>query len=102
MSRQRPLHEHRLYQLRQLPLEPIEYCRRWVPAEPGKGYLKVAINALAEATGLSPGTIKNWGPDFRRRPHYALRLLRQADLLNQIQELDEAGELSIPEDALQD
>jgi AcrR family transcriptional regulator len=94
--------EHRLSQLRQLPLEPVEYCQRWVAAAPGKGYLKVAINALAEATGLSPGTIRNWEPDFRRRPQYALRLLRQADLLNQIQQLDQAGEISIPEDALQD
>ncbi len=102
MSQSSPSSKHRLGELRQLPLEPSEYCRRWIAAEPGKGYLKVAINALAEATGLSPGTIKNWGPDFRRRPQYALRLLIQADLLNQIQQLDELGEISIREDALQD
>jgi hypothetical protein len=89
--------EHRLDQLHRLPLEPVEYCRRWVTDEPGKGYLKACINALADATGLSPGTIRNWGPGFRRRPQYALRLLRQTDLLNQIKKLDLNGELSVEE-----
>lgn len=95
MSRQNPQDTHRLDWLRQLPLEPVEYCRRWVADEPGKGYLKACVNALAEATGLSPGTIKNWGPNFRRRPQSVLRLLRQADLLNQIKELDLTGKLSV-------
>ncbi|MGG6295210.1 hypothetical protein ACQ4M4_12540 [Leptolyngbya sp. AN02str] len=95
-------HLHRLDQLRYLPMEPTDYCERWVTAESGKGYLKVCINVLAEATGLSPGTIKNWGTDFHRRPQYVLRLLRQADLLNQIKALEQAGHLTISEDSLRD
>ncbi|MBD3885501.1 hypothetical protein IFO70_27665 [Phormidium tenue FACHB-886] len=102
MSYPPPQPEHRLDQLRHLPMEPAEYCQRWVTAQPGKGYLKVCINALAEATGLSPGTIKNWGSDFHRRPQYVLRLLRQADLLNQIKALEQAGHLAILQDALRD
>jgi len=96
------LSPHLLDQLRDLPMEPADYCNRWVTVEPGKGYLKVCINILAEATGLSPGTIKNWGPNFHRRPQYVLRLLRQADLLNQIKALEQAGQLTIPDDSLHD
>ncbi|MBE9182979.1 hypothetical protein IQ268_31065 [Oculatella sp. LEGE 06141] len=95
-------HFHRLDQLRYLPMEPTDYCERWMTAEPGKGYLKVCINVLSETTGLSAGTIKNWGTDFHRRPQYVLRLLRQADLLNQIKALEQAGHLTIPQDSLRD
>lgn len=102
MSPLLPHSQHRLDQLLHLPLEPADYCQRWVSAEPGKGYLKVCINTLAEATGLSPGTIKNWGPDFRRRPQYVLRLLRQADLLNQIKGLQQAGNLSLLDELLRE
>ena len=93
--------EHLIDRLRRIPLEPAEYCRRWVKG-PAKGHRKTCINALAEATGLSPGTIRNWGFNFERRPQYVLYVLRQADLLNQLKALDEANQISIPKDALQE
>lgn len=97
-----PSRQHRIDQLRKLPLEPAEYCRRWVKADPGKGYRKVCVNALAEATGLDSGTIRNWGSNFERRPRYVLHVLRQADLLNQIRELEQTEHLYIPENLLRE
>ncbi|WP_254566852.1 hypothetical protein [Oscillatoria sp. HE19RPO] len=58
---------HRIDILRQLPLEPMEYCRRWVPDDPNRNHRKACIHAIAAATGLSPNTIKDWGHDFCRR-----------------------------------
>jgi hypothetical protein len=50
------------------------------------------MNALAAATGLSSRTVGNWGTNFERRPHYILYVLRQADLLNQIEALEQSGQ----------
>lgn len=74
----------RIRHLRQLPLEPKEYCDRWVPHDPNRNYRQACINSLAKATGLSPNTIKDWGGDFSRRPHYVLYVLRQVDVLQQL------------------
>lgn len=84
--------------MRQLPLEPMEYCRRWVPDDPNRNDRKACIHAIAAATGLSPKTIKDWGHDFCRRPRYVLHLLRQADLINQIRKLAAEGEIALPPD----
>lgn len=92
----------RLRCLRSLPLEPMEYCQRWVKADPAKGYRKVCINALAEATGLSARTIGNWGSGFERRPRHIPYILRQADLLNQIEELEQKGQTALSYDLLQE
>jgi hypothetical protein len=94
MSQRSQLGEHPIDRLRSLPLEPIDYCRRWVLIDPARSYWKVCVNALAQATGLSPKTIKNWGTNFQQRPRYIPYVLRQADLLNQIRELDRAQQLS--------
>lgn len=97
-KRQPLLDRHVIDTLCQLPMEPSEYCRRWVRSGPGKGYRKVCINALAEATGLSPKTIKDWGPNFTKRPRYVLRLLRQADLINQFKRLVISRHIVLPPD----
>jgi hypothetical protein len=86
--------------LQQRPLEPSQYCERWVTADAAYGYRKACIRALAHATQLSPGTIENWGPNFQRRPKYVLYLLRQVDLLNQLKRLHDVGQITIPRDAL--
>ncbi|MEC4990131.1 MAG: hypothetical protein SAJ37_15465 [Oscillatoria sp. PMC 1068.18] len=86
----------RFDQLRHLPLEPIDYCQRWVTPDPSRNYRQVCINAIANATGLSPNTIKDWGKNFSRRPQYATRLLRYADLINQFKQLSETGEVKLP------
>jgi len=99
---QTPRNKHSIDILQKIPLEPSEYCRRWVPADQGMGYRKVCINTLAEVTGLSPSTIKDWGPNFERRPKYIPRLLRQADLLNQFKELVVSGRIVVPPECLQD
>lgn len=52
-----------------------------------RGYRKACITALAEATGLSPRTIGNWGQNFERRPAYVLHMLQMADRLNQIKKI---------------
>ncbi|KYC40724.1 hypothetical protein WA1_24095 [Scytonema hofmannii PCC 7110] len=92
------INNHRLDAIRQLPLEPMEYCRRWVIPQPGKNYRKVCINALAEVTGISPKTIKDWGTNFHRRPKYVTRMLRQADLINQFKQLVVNGIITLPPD----
>lgn len=94
--------QRRLRYLRSLPLEPVEYCQRWVKSDPAKGYRKVCINALAEATGLSNGTVGNWGAAFERRPHYILHVLRQVDLLNQIEQLEQSGQVNLSSDWLRE
>jgi hypothetical protein len=70
------------------PLEPLEYCQRWVQVPPEeRGYRKACIASLAEATGLSPRTINDWGANFERRPDHVLHVLRMADMLNQIRKI---------------
>ena len=88
--------KHRIDTLCQLPLEPMEYCRRWVTHEPGRNYRKACINAIAQVTGMSPKTVKDWGRDFRYRPKYVTRILRQADLINQFKQLVAQGIINLP------
>lgn len=88
--------------LRQRPMEPMQYCERWVTIDPSQSYRKACIRALADATQLSPGTIENWGPNFQRRPQAVLYLLRQVDMLNQFQRLHQRGIINIPNDGLQE
>ncbi|NEO28069.1 MAG: hypothetical protein F6K03_14600 [Kamptonema sp. SIO4C4] len=84
--------------VRHLPLEPSEYCDRWVIRDPARNYRKMCIHAIAEVTGLSPHTIKDWGKNFHRRPKYVTRLLRYADILNQFQQQVKDGTIRIPDD----
>lgn len=80
--------EYRIDALNEKPLEPIEYCSKWVEMSPDeRGYRKACIAALAEATGLSPRTIGNWGSNFEKRPNYAAHILRMADMLNEIKKI---------------
>lgn len=94
--------KHRIDTLCQLPLEPMEYCRRWVNHEPGRNYRKACINAIAQVTGMSPKTVKDWGRDFRYRPKYVTRILRQADLINQFKQLVAQGIINLPSGFPQD
>lgn len=83
-----PRAEYRIDALSEKPLEPMEYCKKWVDMSPNdRGYRKACIAALAEATGLSPRTIGNWGSNFEKRPNYAAHILRMADMLNQIKKI---------------
>lgn len=90
--------EQRIEALRKIPLEPIDYCNRWVPLNPNKGYRKSCINALTKASGLSSQTVKNWGRNFSRRPQNLPYVLRHLDLLNQVIELVKAGKIKPPPD----
>jgi hypothetical protein len=101
-GRQSHQNKHQIDTLCQLPLEPMEYCRRWVTHEPGRNYRKACINAIAEVTGTSPKTVKDWGTDFGRRPRYVTRILRQADLINQFKQLVVRGIIVLPPDFPQD
>ncbi|WP_323374478.1 hypothetical protein [Nostoc commune] len=54
--------QYRIDVLSRLPLEPLEYCQRWVEVSPDeRGYRKACVAALAEATALSPRPINDWG-----------------------------------------
>jgi hypothetical protein len=57
---------------------------------------------IAQVTGTSPKTVKDWGRDFRYRPKYVTRILRQADLLNQFQQLVAQGIINLPLDSPQE
>jgi hypothetical protein len=95
-GRQRKRH-HRVDEIRVLPLEPSEFCRRWVNMPPDeRGYYKACVKALAQATGLSARTVEGWGKDFAKRPDYVLNILRKEDIINQIRQL------VLPPDAIKD
>lgn len=68
------------------PLEPQEFCRRWVkkPAPGERGYQAACIRELARVCGVCERTVERWGPRFERRPEHVLVLLRMADLLRQV------------------
>ncbi len=88
----------RIGALRKKPMEPREYCCRWVPKFYGispdeRGYRKACIKELAKVTTLEEGTINNWGSQFEGRPNYVLVMLRMADMINQIREV-----VSLPPD----
>jgi hypothetical protein len=88
----------RIEALRKKPMEPREYCRRWVPkfyriSPDERGYRKACIKELAKVTTLEEGTINNWGSQFEGRPDYVLVMLRMADMINQIREI-----ISLPPD----
>ena len=87
---------HQQYQwmegIRRLPLEPQEYCEKWIPTlygkQPGeRGYKAACIRELARVSGVSPENIeRNWGLTdlaFDSAPSYLPRMLRMADIINQ-------------------
>ena len=77
----------RLDELKVKPLEPLEFCRRWVKVpEEDRGWYKACVSALTEATGVSPRSIERWKKDFSKRPDYICTILRKEDLLNQVRE----------------
>lgn len=102
MSRSLEFDRQRLKSLRCLPLEPLNYCQRWVSVDPHRSHRKACIHALANATGLSRHTINNWGTDFSRRPGYIPHLLRQVDLLNQIENLIRQQQIYLSHQNLQE
>ena len=79
--------------MRRLLLEPEEYCRRWVPVHQGKhpgerGYRAACVRELAKVAGIKESTIDiNWGANFEKRPNYMPRLLRMADVINQLKQV---------------
>ncbi|EAW36772.1 hypothetical protein [Lyngbya sp. PCC 8106] len=80
--------QYRIDALTRLPLEPLEYCQRWVELSPEeRGYRKACVESLAAATGLSPRTIENWGKNFEKRPDHVTHTLRLADMLNQVRKI---------------
>ena len=88
LPRRQTKRHHRVDEIKVLPLEPSEFCRRWVDMPPEeRGYYKVCVKALAAATGLSERTVQGWGKNFEKRPDYVLNILRKEDILNQIRKL---------------
>lgn len=78
--------QQQLDAIAEMPLEPQEFCRRWVnkPAPGERGYRAACIRELARACGISERTVDGWGPNFERRPEHILVLLRTVDLLRQM------------------
>ena len=78
---------------RRLPLEPQEYCRKWVPIYQGKkpgerGYRAACVRELAKVSGVKESTIDiNWGSDFSERPGYLPRMLTLADVINSVKQI---------------
>lgn len=69
-------------------MTPWEYCQKWVElSSEQRGFRKACVNALAEATGLSPRTIGNWGKKFEKHPDHVLKTLSLANRLNQIEKI---------------
>lgn len=80
-----------LEKLRNIPLDPWEYCSRYVPKkmfiQVGQwGYWKACVTELSRVTGLGRSTVNSWGSQFQKAPRLTRLVLRQADMLMQIQE----------------
>ncbi|MEP0873370.1 hypothetical protein NDA01_26780 [Trichocoleus desertorum AS-A10] len=92
---------HTLHQ----PLEPVEYCQRWVfhPLHL-QNYKQACDQALAQACGLLSADVQLWGKEWRKRPGYVPYLLRLADTVKRSQTLgvcaakvrSQTPELSLP------
>lgn len=78
----------RLNELLEKPLEPKEFCARWVRsvAPEDRGYYSACVRELARVTEYSERTIQGWGPDFAKRPKIVVILLRKEDLIRQMRE----------------
>lgn len=78
--------QSRLEEIAGTPLEPAEFCHRWVvsPAAGERGYQAACIRELASVCGLSRRTVKAWGADFQKRPSNIPTMLRVVDMLRQI------------------
>lgn len=76
----------RLDAIAQKPLEPIEFCQRWVrfPAPGERGYQSACVRELAKVCGVTERTVERWGTNFERRPETILTLLRNVDLRRQM------------------
>lgn len=85
LPREHHSRQHRIDVLQKIPLNPKEYCDRWVEVpKDERGYYKACVTELAKATGLSRRTIEGWGPNFEKCPESAKVTLRYKDMLNQI------------------
>lgn len=83
---------HELDALSDIPLEPSDYCSKWVPKlwhiEQGeRGYRKACMAEIARVTSISKNTINTWGSDFSDCPSHVKQSLRMADIINTIREL---------------
>ena len=73
-----------------LPLDPIEYCKKWVALDPDeRGYREECIKALMLATGCVRRTAERWLVDPSKCEATAKMALRSRDALNQIHKLSE-------------
>lgn len=86
------LRHKRIDEIRSKPLEPLDYCQKWVPKYYGKqpgdwGYKAACIRELMRVTQKSQKAIEAWGAEFSGRPEDVLVILRQADIINQVREL---------------
>lgn len=83
---------YRFERLKRKPLEPLDFCNRWIPklynVQPDeRGYKAACIRELEKITGTQYTTIeRNWGADFSNRPEWVPRILKREHLLNLIQQ----------------
>ncbi|WP_449416068.1 hypothetical protein [Phormidium nigroviride] len=82
----------RIETIRRKPLEPQDYCAKWIPKYYGKqpgewGYRAACVREIQRVTELDDRTIENWGRDFAKCPKYVHVMLRMADIINQMRDL---------------
>jgi hypothetical protein len=75
--------------IKKTPLEPQEFCRRWIqsPAPDEYGYYSACVRELAKVCEISERTVQGWGKNFSKRPVYVLAMLRKEDLICQMRRL---------------
>ncbi len=78
--------QSRLEEIAGTPLEPMEFCQRWVksPTSGERGYHAACVRELAKACGISELTVKGWGQNFQKYPSHIPTMLRTVDLLRQM------------------
>lgn len=87
VSNPRKNRHHKIDVIARKPLNPSEYCRRWVDADPEeRGYKTKCKQVISRITGVSIRSMERWGEDLNECPEYVKRALRKQDILNQIKE----------------
>lgn len=71
-------------------ISPEKFCAKWVPELTGIspedwGYQEACVQLLSALTTYKAGSVRNWGPQFKKAPRVITRICTLAHLLNEQQ-----------------
>lgn len=86
------LQRRRFNKAKDRPLEPLDFCREWIPKLYGiqpdeRGFKAESIRELSRITDIGEASISaNWGADFSDRPKWVPKVLQREHMLNLVRE----------------